>query len=52
MEGGHGASFEGAALWASSVGAWVACGVGDVAHGVEGNAACVVVGEPEVAGVG
>lgn len=51
--GVRGASFEGVALWPSSVGAWVACcGEGDVARGVEGNAACVVVGEPEDAGVG
>lgn len=28
------------------------CGEGDVARGVEGNAACVVVGELEDAGVG
>lgn len=53
MVEGHGASFEGVAPWASSVGAWVACwGEGVVARGVEGNAACVVAEEPEDAGVG
>lgn len=50
---GHGASFEGVVLWVSSAGAWEGyCGEVDVARGVEGNAACVPVGEPEDAEVG
>ena len=52
VEEGHGASFEGVGLWASSEGAWEACwGEGVVARGVEGNVACVV-GEPGDAEVG
>lgn len=51
-EGVRGASFEGVALWPSSVGARGACwGEGVVARGVEENAACAVVGGLEDAAV-
>lgn len=53
MVEGHGASFEGVVLWVSFAGAWEGyCGEVDVARGVEGNAACVAVGELEDAEVG
>lgn len=48
VEGVHGASFEGVAPWSSSVGERGACwDAGVVAHGVEENVACGVVGVPE-----
>lgn len=48
MVGHHDASSVGVALWASSVGAWVAhCEEGGVVRALEENAACVAAGGQE-----